>query len=251
MRVVGVVAFVTLLVAALVVARRNLRVGRGDRQSAFRLAFVAVVGQMITWALNDPHIGDANQEIGRLFASIGESLFAGGLLYVMYFAVEPAVRRHWPDSLLGWTRLLRGRLVDARVGRDVLVGLAAGAVIQGLSESRALLQHLAGSQAHFVGFGNLRFFEGPSYAIGFIISLLAFQAAFNALWCIFAIVGLKHPLKRMWFVAIVASFVLAFIAPNGYFPPAAVSFLILLALVAAASYSARAQSGPAEEAHGR
>ena len=39
------------------------------------------------------------------------------------------MRHYWPDSLLGSTRLLRGRVIDARVGRDVLLGLAAGAVI--------------------------------------------------------------------------------------------------------------------------
>ena len=47
----------------------------------------------------------------------------------MYLALEPAVRRYWPDSLLGWTRLLQGQILDARVGRDVLIGVAGGATI--------------------------------------------------------------------------------------------------------------------------
>ena len=118
-----------LLAGALFLARRNVRAGRGDTKGALRLGTVAVFAQLITWALNDPHVGNPAQEINRFFESLGEALFAGGVLYVMHLAVEPAMRRHWPNSLLGWTRLLRGEIVDARVGRDMLFGLAAGALI--------------------------------------------------------------------------------------------------------------------------
>jgi hypothetical protein len=36
------------------------------------------------------------------------------------------LRRTWPESLVGWIRLLDGRLRDPRVGRDVMLGLLAG-----------------------------------------------------------------------------------------------------------------------------
>ena len=98
-----------LLTGALFLARRNVRAGRSDTKGALRLGTVAVFAQLIAWALNDPHVGNPAQEINRFFESLGESLFAGGVLYVMHLAVEPAMRRHWPNSLLGWTRLLRGR----------------------------------------------------------------------------------------------------------------------------------------------
>jgi hypothetical protein len=44
----------------------------------------------------------------------------------MYVALEPYCRRFWPDMLLGWSRLLSGRIRDPRVGRDVLIGLSFG-----------------------------------------------------------------------------------------------------------------------------
>ena len=106
-----------------------------------------MVAQLITWAFNDPHVGNPSLEVNRFFSSIGEALFAGGLLFVMYLAVEPAVRRYWPDGLLGWTRLLQGRFVDARVGRDVLIGLATGALMQVLIVARDPLQWMLG--AHY------------------------------------------------------------------------------------------------------
>ncbi len=43
-----------------------------------------------------------------------------------YLALEPAVRRRWPWRLTAWKRLLHGRWRDPLVGRDLLIGSAAG-----------------------------------------------------------------------------------------------------------------------------
>ena len=47
----------------------------------------------------------------------------------MYVALEPYVRRFWPDGILGWSRLLSGYVRDPRVGRDVLIGCVFAAVM--------------------------------------------------------------------------------------------------------------------------
>lgn len=44
-------------------------------------------------------------------------------------ALEPLARRSWPQALVSWTRLLRGRLVDPLVGRDILVGVLCGMAV--------------------------------------------------------------------------------------------------------------------------
>jgi len=41
---------------------------------------------------------------------------------VLYVAVEPFVRRRWPQTLITWTRILSGEFRDPLVGRDILVG---------------------------------------------------------------------------------------------------------------------------------
>jgi hypothetical protein len=243
MSVVNVLFFFVLIAAALLVARMNIRAGRGDKRGASRLVVVALVGQMITWIFNDPHGMEPQVELQRFWLSVGEALFAGALLCVMYLALEPLVRRYWPDSLLGWTRLLQGEILDARVGRDVLVGLAGGAIVFLLLTLQWPLQYLAGHDSDAVHVGNLRVFEGPGYQIGLFASLLAFQATFNAMWCIFALVGLKRVLRHMWLVAIVASLFFTFVAASdiytdqaGFFwlhfsvALAAVSLLILVAI---------------------
>jgi serine/threonine-protein kinase len=213
----AVLATVFLIVCSVLVARINLRAGRGDWKGAWRLAAVAVTAQLVTWAFNDPHVGNPAVEVGRFFSSVGEALFAGALLFVMYLAVEPAVRRYWPDGLLGWTRLLQGRFIDARVGRDVLIGLAAGATMQLLITARDPLQWALGAQYPAASFGNTRYFEGVRYVLGYASSIFGFQAVFTAMWCIFAIVGLKRLLKSMWLVGIASAVAFTLIAGRDIF----------------------------------
>jgi serine/threonine-protein kinase len=215
--VVAEVITMGLLGGALLLARRNMRAGRGDPKGAMRLATAAVFAQLIAWACNDPHVGNPSQEINRFFESLGESLFAGGVLYVMHLAVEPAMRRHWPDSLLGWTRLLRGELVDARVGRDALLGLGTGALISLLIFSRDPLNRLFGVPYPVASFGNTRYFEGLHYVVGFLFSLMVFQTVFNSMWFILTIVGLKRLFRRMWIVGIAATAAFTFLAARDLF----------------------------------
>jgi hypothetical protein len=48
---------------------------------------------------------------------------------LMYLAVEPFVRRYWPDSLISWQRLSRGGVRDPLVATHVLVGVLAAAIM--------------------------------------------------------------------------------------------------------------------------
>ena len=112
---------------------------------------------------------------------------------------------------------MHGQVVDARVGRDVLAGLAGGALILVLFGIRWPLQAAFGHDGPAAEVGNLRVFEGPGYVLGIFSSLLAFQATFNAMWCVFAIVGLKRLLKRMWLVAVTASLFFTLVAASGIY----------------------------------
>jgi hypothetical protein len=47
-------------------------------------------------------------------------------VWLFYVALEPYVRRFWPQTLIAWSRLLGGRLRDPLVGRDILIGAALG-----------------------------------------------------------------------------------------------------------------------------
>jgi hypothetical protein len=43
-------------------------------------------------------------------------------------AVEPWIRRNWPQAIIAWSRLISGQLRDAVLGRDILFGVAFGAL---------------------------------------------------------------------------------------------------------------------------
>ena len=114
-----------LLVGAVLAARANLKSGRADRRGAFRIAMFIVGVILAAWFV-EPHVGDPSNEQQRFFASTGIALFLGVVLYLIYLGLEPFVRRSSPMVLVGWSRVLSGRLRDALVGRDLLVGVACG-----------------------------------------------------------------------------------------------------------------------------
>jgi serine/threonine-protein kinase len=50
------------------------------------------------------------------------------LTWILYLALEPWVRRHWPQTVITWSRLLSGQFRDPLVGRDILFGVMLGVV---------------------------------------------------------------------------------------------------------------------------
>jgi hypothetical protein len=68
------------------------------------------------------------QEMSQATLVLGLGGVAALLYGLSYLAIEPAIRRRWPWRLTAWNRLLDGRLRDPMVGRDLLIGLALGAV---------------------------------------------------------------------------------------------------------------------------
>jgi serine/threonine-protein kinase len=112
-----------LFIAACLMARWNLRHGRGDRRGAFRLAVYFFSVQFLAWIFGATHVA-ALDELGYMVLAVAMNLFVATLIWVVYLALEPFVRRRWPDTLVSWTRLLDGRFKDPLVGRDLLLGSA-------------------------------------------------------------------------------------------------------------------------------
>jgi eukaryotic-like serine/threonine-protein kinase len=118
----------SVLAAGLIFARRNLRLGRGDRRGALRISTFAFVLSLFSWVAAAHHVADLLPEFWMLLSALGLALLSGTFVWVAYMALEPYVRRRWPDLLISWTRLLSGRFRDPLVGRDVLIGLLFGGV---------------------------------------------------------------------------------------------------------------------------
>src|SRR5690606_2581730 len=126
-QVVATSLFLSVLVGSILVAYRNLKAGRGDRKGATRLAVLIVALLGLRLLAGAHHVPSLQTEWNLIVFSLGLGLFIGALTFVMYSALEPYARRHWPELLISWSRALHGRIRDARVGRDLLVGMTAGA----------------------------------------------------------------------------------------------------------------------------
>jgi serine/threonine-protein kinase len=127
----GLEIAVAILVTALtlftvILALRNLRMRRGDRSGATRIAFLIFVIECAVRLLRADHRAVFGHELSVIVNTCGVALFWAAIYFFLYIALEPYVRRRWPERLVGWSRLLAGNLRDPLVGRDMLAGIAAG-----------------------------------------------------------------------------------------------------------------------------
>jgi len=124
-QITGLVVALAGLITMIYFARRHYRQGRGDRQGSMLLAKVVFALMILLWLLRS-HLTPGFQILIPTVLAISTALFLAGLIYTMYLALEPAVRRHFPQAIISWSRLLTGRVRDALVGRDVLFGVTLG-----------------------------------------------------------------------------------------------------------------------------
>ncbi len=120
------IVFMLSMCAGVPLAHRNLRLGRGDRKGAFRLALYIFITQMLSWALHGSHVAMMEAQFDRFYAAVAWALFYAGQLWIIYIALEPYVRRNWPYRIISWSRVLAGNRLDPLIGRDVLIGALAG-----------------------------------------------------------------------------------------------------------------------------
>jgi len=106
---------------------RNYVRGRGDRRGAFRLGAFVFSSHMLLW-ICQTHVVAGAEGFGLFLIAMGNALFGAALMWALYLAIEPYIRRHWPQAIISWSRLLAGRLRDPLLGRDLLIGVILGIV---------------------------------------------------------------------------------------------------------------------------
>lgn len=124
-QIISLLLLMAMLVAGALLARRNYRQGRGDREGAVRLAGVMFALELLLWLCRS-HFAAGFQTFGYLVLAIAGGLFWGGMMWMLYLAIEPWIRRNWPHAIISWSRLISGQVRDAVVGRDILFGVAFG-----------------------------------------------------------------------------------------------------------------------------
>src|SRR5208283_605335 len=191
----------------------NLRLGRGDRRGAFRLAVFVLVILALAWGIEAHHL-PTSYEFALFVTITSAALFIAAFVWLLYIGLEPFVRRRWPNALISWSRVLAGQFRDPLVGRNVLMGVALG--VAGVC--------LLGTLRHFAEgwFGrvpprpmmtSLDPLLGARGMIGGLLGIIPDEFGF-ALGLFFLFVLLRLLLRKDWVAA--AVFVLIFAALNAF-----------------------------------
>jgi serine/threonine-protein kinase len=125
--ILGIIGFVlvgAVIASGALLARRNVRLDRSDKRGAQRLAFVYLgLGAAV-------ELLQLSGEPLSLFSTFANNLavqvYYAAMIWIFYLAIEPYVRRLWPETLMAWSRVLEGRFRDPMVGRHILIGAVAG-----------------------------------------------------------------------------------------------------------------------------
>ncbi len=120
------------LAALAALARHNLRMGRGDRKGAVRIAVAMTLAELVFVILNRHWAFQPFNVLLVVLTGLGLPLFTGVQVWLYYVGLEPLVRRRWPHMLIAWTRLVDGRWRDPLVGRSLIVGCTAALVAVGI-----------------------------------------------------------------------------------------------------------------------
>jgi serine/threonine-protein kinase len=216
--------FVLLFAVSAMLARRNVRLGRGDRRGSFRIAVFVFAGVFSTAAFRAEHVPDI-REFTVLAMHLSWAGFVTGGFWTVYMALEPYVRRRWPHAIVSWTRVLSGRFRDPLVGREILVGVAFG--------SASLVLITIAAMVSGVGSPWLPSFwilSGSRYTLAYA-SGNAVDAVLRGLTLIFLVFCSKVFLRSIWFAVFgIGALAFVFSPPMAATPSVGTVILGLLAV---------------------
>ena len=211
------ITVLTLLGSSLFLARRNWRSGRADRKGAWRLFKFIVIISVLSWALQAHHV-TGTSELAMILATVARALLRAAVICAAYVGLEPHVRRLWPQTLVGWSRLLAGRVRDPVVGRDALLGILGGVAFQLVGSAGMLVglsRHLTVTADPIVRLGvgplSLEPLLGVPTAAGQVLQEVFVGVVGGLVVCLLFVFVLRVALRRSSFA--VAAFALFFAVP--------------------------------------
>jgi hypothetical protein len=227
-QIMGAVVILLLVPIACLLARRNLRLNRGDRRGATRLALVLMSVNMLGILLWMSHVVDF-REVTILVEGTGFSLFTAAMAWVLYLALEPYARRRWPQMLICWTRVLAGRFRDPQVGAHVLAGVLVGIGLRLVQQTGTFIYVRVGGAGSRAPLDNLL---GPRDLAANLLDQSQ-GALGGTLVFLFLFFVLRVLLRRDWLAAVVftlmgMAFGLSSDIPATGVPIAAIYFLLVL-----------------------
>jgi serine/threonine-protein kinase len=207
-QIVTTILLLALYFGAVRLARVNYRQGRADREGALRLAVIMFALEILLWLCRG-HMVAGIATLGLLVIAVSTALFVSGSTWMLYLALEPWVRRRWPQTIISWSRLLSGQLRDPLVGRDILFGVMLGVLWILIIEIRfAILAHLGMAP----NLAQTDYLAGGREALGAWLMQIP-TSILGTLGFFFLLLGLKLVLRKDWLAAV--AFVAIYALPQG------------------------------------
>jgi hypothetical protein len=197
-QILTILAIYVLLIAACSLAWRNYRSGRCDRRGALKL-FLLYFCCMLAARLIAGHHAPVFAEADIVWKSLSVSALNAAAIAVFYIALEPSVRRRWPETMISWSRFTTKGIRDPRVGRDILYGAAMGGIFAILKLVQIRLHGVAAPPAlpDLSGLGGLR----P--LAGFGLQAI-YSSMFEPMIVLFVLFLMRVLLRKQWIAAAAA-----------------------------------------------
>jgi len=208
-----------------VLAARNLRAGRGDRRGAWRLAVAFFVLAGLAWMCSVHWVVDLSM-MTIVSTNVADWFISAAMLWLLYIALEPAVRARWPHSIVTWSRVLTGRWQDAQVGAHVLYGALVGVALAAFFLAFQWSHVRRGSVGTTAG-ANVG--EGGRYLIADILSRAAAAVEFGLI-VVFAIFCFRTILRKDWIASLAAAVLFTFSESDVWENPSVLNFIFYLAV---------------------
>jgi hypothetical protein len=188
----------TFSIGTCVLARHNYRTGRGDHRGATRVAIAWIAITFGSWILGARFWLEPLTEFGHFLNDFAmTSLINAAILWLLYMALEPYVRRYSADILMSWSRLLSGRVRDPRVGRDILVGIVAGLAMAIIGCAVAVIPSMLGYPPPAPRGINTEFLISTRRAVSALLRMPP-NSLFNGMLITLAFALIRMAVKRTW-----------------------------------------------------
>ena len=202
----AILVIYVLLAAACSIAWRNLRTGRGDRKGAQKITFLYFVC-MLAARLVAGHHTPVFAESNVIWSSLTISALNAAAVWVFYIALEPWVRRRWPETMISWSRFITKGFRDPRVGRDILYGVAMGGITAILKLAQIRLHGVSAPPS----IPSLSALAGLRADLAFGLTTID-GALFDPMIVLFVLFLMRVLLRKSWLAAGAAIAILTFMS---------------------------------------
>jgi hypothetical protein len=207
MSIVNSALYLLAIIGGALLAWRNIRLGRSDQPGAYKLLAVIMFLGLLDWLLGERHVAVCAEEIALFYLWLARATLTAAIACVSYFAVEPYVRSRWPQMMITWSRLLRRKIRDPLVGRDILLGGMCGILTALVTQLGSLLPGWLGLPSPLPilpsPIQELGAVLGLRYKLNILIASLMSSITL-ALALLLLMLVLRMVLRRPWLASIVS-----------------------------------------------